>query len=417
MHPAIFAPAGNYESLQAALNAGADGVYFGAGSLNMRAGGAVNFSPEELPGVIARCHDAGAGAYLALNTIICDGEKDAVRSLCTIAGEAGIDGIIAGDPAVLSILRELHIPAHITVQCNVANIDAVKFYAPYADVMVLAREVPLGTVQRITEAIRKENICGPSGNPVKIEVFAHGALCVGISGLCSMSMCTYGRSANRGKCLQNCRRRYRVQDVETGMELEIDNEYVMSPKDIRTVPFLDRILDAGVSVLKIEGRGRPADYVHTTVSVYKEARDAWKQGIAYTPEMIAEWNRRLETVFNRGFWEGGHYLGNTLDAWCKSPGNLATYRKEQIGLIEHYFSKASVASVKITSGVLREGDKLLISGGSTGAMELTVRGLRVDDQEVMEAGKGTEASFAVPGKVRAGDRVQILKERIAEEEI
>lgn len=416
MNPAIFAPAGNFESLQAALNAGADGVYFGAGALNMRAGGAVNFTPEELPEVIARCHAAGTKAYLALNTVIFDGEIPSVRELCRIAKEASIDGIIAGDPAVLNVLREYRIPAHITVQCNVTNLEAVRFYAPYADVMVLARELPLGSVAAITKGIRREEIRGPSGELVKIEVFAHGALCVGISGLCSMSLCTYGRSANRGKCLQNCRRRYLLHDAETGAELEIDNEYIMSPKDIRTVGFLDRILDAGVAVLKIEGRGRPADYVDTTVRVYKEARDAWKDG-SFTEEKVADWNRRLETVFNRGFWEGGHYLGNTLSAWSGGPGNLATYRKEHVGLIAHYFPRAGVASVKMQSGVLRKGDRILISGSSTGAMEVMIGELRVADSPVESACKGEEASFAVPGKVRTGDRVQILKERIAEEEV
>ncbi len=409
-HPAIYAPAGNSESLTAALKAGADAVYFGAGHWNMRSGGAANFPLEDIPEVVKACHAHSAKALLAVNTIMFDSELEGVYELCDTAKRSGVDACIAGDPAVLTYLRKIGLPAHITVQCNVTNLEAVKFYAPYADTMVLARELSLEQIRHIAEGIERENICGPSGEPVKIEIFAHGALCIAFSGRCGMSLCTYGKSSNRGECLQNCRRRYLVKDAETGEELEIENSFVMSPKDICTVDILDKILESGVSALKIEGRGRPADYVMETVTVYREAREACGNG-TFSPEKAAEWKKRLARVFNRGFWEGGYYLGSFMNMWSGQGGSQATVRKEYIGRVTHWYPKAEAAAVRMDTGVLRNGDRLLITGPATGACEVTAEGIRVDDREVMQAVKGEEVSFILKERVRPGDKVQILKER------
>ena len=411
---AIHAPAGSFESLHAALDAGADAVYFGAGPWNMRAGGAVNFRPSELKEVVKLCHGRGAKAVLAVNTIVYEGELAEVRRLCEDAKRAEIDACIAGDPAVLMMLRELGIPAHITVQCNVSNLESVRFYAPFADVIVPARELPLGSIRSMAEGIRRENIRGPSGKPVALELFAHGALCIGISGRCGMSLCTSGRSANRGECLQPCRRRYLVRDAETGEEMEIDNSFVMSPRDLCTVGFLDRILDSGVSVLKIEGRGRPADYVYTAVSVYREAADACLNG-TFGPELVSGWMRRLKSVFNRGFWEGGYYLGNTLSAWSGHGGSLATYAKVTVGRVTDWYARAGAVAVRLESGGVRLGDRIRIVGPATGFRETVLEELRVDDVPANHAEKGSVVSFPMKERVRPGDLVQVARERMAED--
>ena len=408
---AIYAPAGSFGSLNAAFQAGADAVYFGVGRWNMRAGAAANFTPDDLPAVAAACHEHGAKAVLAVNTILYDDELAGIRELCSRAKECGVDACIAGDPAVLAWLRKIGMSAHITVQCNISNLEAVRFYAPYADVMVLARELSLEQIRRITEGIREQNIRGPSGELVRTEVFVHGACCIALSGRCGMSLYASGRSSNRGECLQNCRRRYVVRDAETGVEMEIDNEFVMSPKDICTIGFLDRILESGVSVLKIEGRGRPADYVRETVSVYREARDCVRAG-TYGPEKIAGWKKRLASVFNRGFWEGGWYLGEFRDMWSGCGGSQATRTKEYIGRVTNWYSKLSVACVRMDAGILREGDRLLVTGPSTGACELCAEGLRVDDRAVEEARRGMEVTFRSPVRLRTGDQVQILKDKV-----
>lgn len=412
---AIHAPAGSFESLHAALEAGADAVYFGVGPWNMRAGGAVNFRQSELKEVVDLCHDRGAKAVLAVNTIVYDGELSAVRELCEEAGRAGIDSCIAGDPAVLMILRALKIPAHITVQCNISNLAGVRFYAPFADVIVPARELPLGSIRRLADGIREENILGVSGKPLELEIFAHGALCIGISGRCGMSLCTTGRSANRGKCLQPCRRRYLVREAETGEELEIDNSFVMSPRDLCTVGFLDRILETGASILKIEGRGRSADYVYTVVQVYREAADACLEG-TFGPERVTGWMDRLKSVFNRGFWEGGYYLGNPLSAWSGHGGSLATYAKTTVGRVTDWYAKAGAAAVRLESGGLRLGDRIRITGPATGYRETVLMELRVDDVPTDHAEKGCTVSFPMKERVRAGDRVQVARERMAEDE-
>ncbi len=405
----ILSPAGSFASLNAALNAGADAVYFGVGKLNMRAGGAVNFRIDDLPEVARLCHAHGAKAYLTVNTIIYNDEVEAVHTLCDAAKAAGIDACIAGDPAVLEYLLKIGLSAHLTVQANVCNLPAVRFFAKYADVMVLARELTQEQIAAIAEGIRRENICGPGGKPVQLEVFAHGAMCIGVSGKCGMSFCAYGKSANRGECLQNCRRRYLVKDVETGFEMELDHQFVMSPGDLCTVDVLDLILNTGVSVLKIEGRGRPADYVAATTRVYHEAVAAWQSG-EYTRERGEAWRTELERVFNRGFWSGGYYLGHPMGAWCGVPGSKARIHKKYLGRITNFYSRISVAEMKIdTRTEIAPGVELLVTGDTSGAVETVAAEIRNDNGPVQRAFRGDIISFAVPARVRTGDKVYLLE--------
>lgn len=411
----ILSPAGSFAALHAALKSGADAVYFGVGELNMRAGGALNFTLEDLPQIVTSCHDAGAKAYLAVNTVIYNDELDAVHTLCDAAQAAGVDACIAGDLAVITYLREIGMRVHLTVQANVCNLPAVKFFSQFADVMVLARELTLSQIAQIAESVKKENICGPSGELVKLEVFAHGALCIGISGRCGMSLCAYQRSANRGVCLQNCRRKYRVTDVETGFELELDHQYIMSPADICTIEVLDRILDAGVSILKIEGRGRPADYVAKTTAVYKEAVQAWQED-SFNAERAKGWLEKLSTVFNRGFWKGGYYLGMETGVWSQQGGSLATERKTYLGRITNYYSKIGVAELTIeTRTEIRNGSRVVIMGNTTGALETVIDELRLDCGTVASAAQGDVVSFKVPERVRTTDKVYLLEKTAHEE--
>ncbi len=408
----ILSPAGSFSALQAALNSGADGVYFGVGNLNMRAGGAANFQVSDLPEIVQLCHDAGAKAYLAVNTVIYNSELEEMRVLCQAAKAAGVDACIAGDMAVIQYLREIGMPVHLTVQCNISNISAVRFYAQFADVMVLAREQTLPEIREIAEAIRREQITGPSGRLVRIEIFAHGALCIALSGRCGMSLCTYQRSANRGICLQNCRRRYLVKDAETGAELLLDHQYIMSPRDLCTVEVLDQILDAGAGLLKLEGRGRPADYVSLVTKVYKEAAAAWRDG-TFTPERAQVWKGELERVFNRGFWTGGYYLGMETGVWSKSGGSQATEQKVYLGKISNYFSRLSVGELRIeTNTRISIGDRLVIVGNKTGSVTAEITELRLDEGcSVSEAKQGDITSFPVPGRVRPGDKVYLLEKK------
>ena len=305
---------------------------------------------------------------------------------------------------------------HLTVQANICNLPAVKFFSQFADVMVLARELTLSQIAQIAESVKKENICGPSGELVKLEVFAHGALCIGISGRCGMSLCAYQRSANRGVCLQNCRRKYRVTDVETGFELELDHQYIMSPADICTIEVLDRILDAGVSILKIEGRGRPADYVAKTTAVYKEAVQAWQED-SFNAERAKGWLETLSTVFNRGFWKGGYYLGMETGVWSQQGGSLATERKTYLGRITNYYSKIGVAELTIeTHTEIRNGSRVVIMGNTTGALETTIDELRLDCGTVASAAQGDVVSFKVPERVRTTDKVYLLEKTGHEEQ-
>lgn len=408
----LMAPAGSWASLSAALKAGADSVYFGVGKINMRARAANNFQPEDLREIVAKCRKFGAKAYLTLNTILFDGELVEVRSLCSLARLAGVDAVIAADPAVLQIARAGGLPVHLSVQANVTNLPAVCFYSSFADVIVLARELSLDQIRGIISGIREQNITGPAGNLLQIEIFAHGALCVAFSGKCQMSLAQYGpqASASRGSCFQPCRRNYRVTDLETGDELVIDGHQVMSPKDLCTLPFLDRILDAGVSVLKLEGRGRSADFVSTVVRAYRKGIDAWSSGGFDDFRNSGEGMAELEKVFNRGFWEGGYYLGKPLGEWAASSNSQATDKKVFAGEITKYYSRIGVAEALVRAGSIRVGDKIWILGDTTGAVRTEVTELRTGEkgEPVTRADKGTLAAFPVPEKVRTGDKLYLI---------
>lgn len=408
----LMAPAGSWASLSAALNAGAGSVYFGVGKMNMRARSANNFSAGDLGEIVAKCHGHGARAYLTLNTILFDAELDEAKTLCRMAKEAGVDALIGADLAILQIARAEGLPIHLSVQANVTNLAAVQFFAAFADVIVLARELSLDQIRDIIDGIRKNRIVGPSGKPVEVEIFAHGALCVAFSGKCQMSLSLYGpkASANRGACFQPCRRSYLVTDQETGEELAIDGHQVMSPKDLCTLPFLDQILDAGVSVLKLEGRGRSADYVSTVVRVYREAIEAWKDGSFPAKRESGEWMADLEKVFHRGFWEGGYYLGKPLGDWAATSNSQATEKKSFAGEITKYYARIGVAEVHVRAGAVRVGDEVWILGNTTGAVRTKVTELHVgeDGHPVAQADQGVLVSFPVPEKVRAGDQLYLI---------
>ena len=411
----LMAPAGSWESLSAALKSGADSVYFGVGKLNMRARSADNFAPDELMEIVARCRAYGAKAYLTLNTISFDEEFEAVNSLCLLAKEAGVDAVIAADPAILQAAQSAGLAIHLSVQANVTNLASVKFFSPFADVIVLARELSLEQIRGIIQGIREERIIGPSGKPVQIEIFAHGALCVAFSGKCQMSLSLYGpkASASRGACFQPCRRTYRVTDQETGDEFEIDGHQVMSPKDLCTLPFLDQILDAGVSVLKIEGRGRAADFVSAVVRVYRDGIDAWKEGVFQDKQKTGVWMAELGKVFNRGFWTGGYYLGKPLEQWASCSDSQATERKVFAGEITNYYSRIGIAEGVIQAQSIHLGDDLWILGKSTGAIRAKVTELRIGEkgEPVTKAAKGTTVAFPVPEKVRSGDKFYRIDSR------
>ncbi|QSH41719.1 U32 family peptidase [Lentisphaerota bacterium ZTH] len=406
----VMAPAGSFDSLAAAIRAGADSVYFGVGSLNMRSRATVNFSIDDLPKIIRLCRKAGVKTYLTLNIIVYDDELTFVRNTCDAAKAAGVDAVIAADMAVIKYADKIGLPVHVSVQANVSNIESVRFYAQFADVMVLARELTLAQINKIITTIDQENICGPSGDKVRVEIFAHGALCVSVSGKCYMSLGAYNSSANRGACFQNCRRRYRVIDEETGEELVIDNKYVMSPKDICTIEFLDRLLESGVSILKLEGRGRSADYVQTVTKVYREACNAWQRH-DYTPDKIDFWLEELKTVFNRGFWRGGYYLGEPLGDWCGFGGSRAKLHKIHLGRVNKYFSKLGVAELSIEAADLKTGQLLLVNGPTTGALKFQASEIRLAGKKVETAPKGSIVSVPVPEKVRKNDQLYMLVER------
>lgn len=405
----LMAPAGSWTALAAALRGGANSVYFGVGKINMRARAADNFEAEDLREVSAKCHRFSAKAYLTLNTILFDEELAEAQAVCQRARAAGVDAVIAADPAVLQIARAEGLPIHLSVQANVTNLAAVQFYASFADVIVLARELSLDQIRGIIAGIRERGITGPSGQLVKIEIFAHGALCVAFSGKCQMSLSLYGpkAAAARGACFQPCRRDYRVTDQETGAELVLDGHQVMSPKDLCTLPFLDQILDAGVGVLKIEGRGRAADYVATVVRVYREAIAAWQDGSFAARREAGAWMTDLDSVFNRGFWQGGYYLGKRLGEWTESSRSACTEKKIFVGKITRYYARQGVAEVLVNAEPMAVGTDVWILGGTTGALRVPVAELRVGDTgtPVASAGQGEVAAFAVPVKVRAGDQV------------
>ena len=400
----IMAPVGSWESLQAALQGGADAVYFGVGKLNMRSRSAANFTVEDLPRICSVAHASGVRTYLTVNTIIYNHEIEEMHRLLEAAKEAGVSAIIASDMAVISYANQIGLEVHISTQCNVSNVEAVRWYAQFADVIVTARELPLSQVAEITKFIQDNDIRGPKGKLVQVEVFAHGALCMSVSGKCYLSLDNYNYSANRGACLQLCRRGYIVKDKESDLELEIDNEYIMSPKDLCTIGFLDKIVKAGVKVLKIEGRGRSADYVRTVTECYREAVEAIADG-TYTQERIEEWTARLATVFNRGFWDG-YYLGRRLGEWSERYGSQATENKVYLGLVRNYFGRINVAEVQLqTAETLRVGDEVMVIGETTGVYRDTVKEMRLDRDPVPEVHQGDRFSFATTVPLRRGDKV------------
>lgn len=404
----IMAPVGSRESLAAAINAGADSIYFGIGKLNMRSHSANAFTIDDLKEIAAICHTNGVKSYLTVNTIIYDDDMPAMREIVDAAKEAGISAVIASDGAVMAYCREVGQEVHLSTQLNISNIEALKFYAQFADVVVLARELNMWQVRDIYKQIVEQDVRGPKGELIRIEMFCHGALCMAISGKCYLSLQNAGRSANRGECVQICRRGYGVTDLETGTQLNIDNKYIMSPKDLKTIRFIDVMMNAGVRVFKIEGRARGAEYVHTVVKAYDEAINAVLDGtFASADDRKDEWDRQLATVFNRGFWDG-YYQGQKLGEWCDVYGSKATEKKEYVGKCIKYFTKIGVAEFLIENADLHVGDKILITGTTTGAIIQPCDEIRYDLQPVTTATRGQHISIKVSERVRMNDKLYVL---------
>jgi len=399
----IMAPVGSRESLAAAIQAGANSVYFGIGKLNMRSHSANHFTIDDLNEIAETCKAHGIQTYLTVNTVIYGEDITTMHEIIDAAKAANITAVIASDVAVMMYCRQVGVEVHLSTQLNISNIDALKFYAQFADVAVLARELNMEQVKEIHEQILKQNICGPKGEPIRIEMFCHGAFCMAISGKCYMSLHDANRSANRGECVQICRRSYTVTDNETGNQLEIDNKYIMSPKDLKSVRFIDKMMDAGVRVFKIEGRARGPEYVHTVVSCYKEAIESVLDG-TFTEEKKDKWDERLSTVFNRGFWDG-YYQGQKMGEWTKEYGNKATEKKVLIGKVMKYFSRLGVAEIAVEANTFAKGEKLLITGNTTGAMFLNADEIRYDLKPVEVAEQGWRVSIPVPDKVRPNDKL------------
>ena len=399
----IMAPVGSRESLAAAIHAGANSVYFGIGKLNMRSHSANHFTIDDLKEIAETCNAQNIKTYLTVNTVIYGEDITTMHEIIDAAKDANITAVIASDVAVMIYCRQVGVEVHLSTQLNISNIDALKFYAQFADVAVLARELNMDQVKEIHEQIIKQNICGPKGQPIRIEMFCHGAFCMAISGKCYMSLHDANRSANRGECVQICRRSYTVTDNETGNQLEIDNKYIMSPKDLKSVRFIDKMMDAGVRVFKIEGRARGPEYVHTVVSCYKEAMQSVLDG-TFTEEKKDKWDERLSTVFNRGFWDG-YYQGQKMGEWTKEYGNKATEKKVLIGKVMKYFSHLGVAEIAVEANTFAKGDKLLITGNTTGAMFLNAEEIRYDLKPVDVAEQGWRVSIPVPDKVRPNDKL------------
>ena len=399
----VMAPVGSRESLMAAIQAGADSIYFGIEKLNMRAHSASTFTINDLQEIAVLCNEHGIKTCLTVNTIIYGEDIPLMHEIIDAAKQAGITAVIASDVAVMTYCRRVGQEVHLSTQLNISNIDALRFYAQFADVVVLARELNMNQVAEIHRLAEEENICGPSGQPIRIEMFCHGALCMAISGKCYLSLQNTGRSANRGECMQICRRSYIVTDAETGNQLEIDNKYIMSPKDLKTIRFIDRMMLSGVRVFKIEGRARGGDYVYTVVKCYKEAIKSVLEG-TFTEEKKDEWDERLARVFNRGFWDG-YYQGQTLGEWNQNYGSNATERKVYIGKGVKYFSRLGVAEFSVDATTFSVGDKLLITGPTTGVMYVTAEEIHDDHGPVETALQGTKVSIAVPDKVRPSDKL------------
>lgn len=399
----VMAPAGSKEAMQAAIKAGADSIYFGIEQLNMRARQTNNFLVKDLPEIAQLCSANNVKSYITLNTIIYDHDISLMRCIVDQAKAAGITAVIASDLAVMNYCRKVGMEVHISTQSNITNIETVEFFADYADVMVMARELTLKQINKIVHSIEKNNIRGPKGELVKIEIFAHGALCMAVSGKCYLSLHSHNASANRGACIQNCRREYTVTD-EDGIELKIDNEYIMSAKDLCTIDFLDKIADAGVHVLKIEGRGRAADYVYTTTRCYREAVDSLVDG-TYSKIKVETWKKKLSDVYNRGFWDG-YYLGRKMGEWSNQHGSMATTRKIYLGKGVKYFDKIGVGEFLLESHSLQVGDKVIIIGPTTGLVESKIQEIRLANGEtVSQASKGQTVSFKIADKVRPTDKL------------
>ena len=399
----IMAPVGSRESLAAAIHAGANSVYFGIGKLNMRSHSANHFTIDDLKEIAETCNAQNIKTYLTVNTVIYGEDITTMHEIIDAAKDANITAVIASDVAVMMYCRQVGVEVHLSTQLNISNIDALKFYAQFADVAVLARELNMDQVKEIHEQIIKQNICGPKGQPIRIEMFCHGAFCMAISGKCYMSLHDANRSANRGECVQICRRSYTVTDNETGNQLEIDNKYIMSPKDLKTIRFIDRMMDSGVRVFKIEGRARGPEYVHTVVTCYREAIQSVLDG-TFTEEKKDKWDERLSTVFNRGFWDG-YYQGQKMGEWTKEYGNKATEKKVLIGKVMKYFSRLGVAEIAVEANTFAKGDKLLITGNTTGAMFLNAEEIRYDLKPVDVAEQGWRVSIPVPDNVRPNDKL------------
>ena len=404
----IMSPVGSFESLASAIQAGAGSVYFGLGKLNMRAGSTVNFTEDDLESIVSLCQEHGVKTYLAVNTIMYDTDIAEMHRIIDLAKQKHITAIIASDTAVLEYALKQGVEIHASTQLNISNIEAVKFFSKYCDVMVLARELTLDKVTYIHQQIIEQNIRGPKGELVRIEMFVHGALCMAVSGKCYLSLHELGRSANRGACLQVCRRAYTVKDRESDIELDVENEYIMSPKDLCTIGFIDKILAAGVEVLKIEGRARPPEYVKLVTEVYHEAVKAVEEG-CFNAEKAEKWKERLSEVFNRGFWDG-YYLGQRLGEWNNMHGSKAKYHKEFVGTVNNFFSRLSVAEIYINSGKISVGERVLIIGPTTGTIDMTISEIRFDDRKSDTAIKGDVISIPVPEKVRRSDKLYVLVE-------
>ncbi|MGV6828427.1 MAG: peptidase U32 family protein [Flavobacteriales bacterium] len=399
----LMAPAGSFESLQAAIDNGADSVYFGVEQLNMRARASINFTLEDLPEIVSRCEEKHIRTYLTLNTIIYDHDLSIIKTLLDAAKKANITAVIAMDQAVIAYAREVGIEIHISTQINITNIETLKFYAMFADTMVMSRELSLRQIKKICDQIEKEQIKGPSGNLVEVEIFGHGALCMAVSGKCYLSLHSHNSSANRGACKQNCRKKYTVVDQDTGFEMELDNEYIMSPQDLCTLDFLDQVIDTGVRVLKIEGRGRAPEYVAKVIATYREAIDTYYEG-GFTKEKVTSWMEELSKVYNRGFWSG-YYLGQKLGEWSDVDGSKATQKKVYLGKGVHYFPKSKIGEFKIEAYDLSIGDNVLITGPTTGVEEFKLTEMMVNDQKLEKAKKGDSCTIPLKFRVRPSDKL------------
>ncbi|MEZ4957796.1 MAG: peptidase U32 family protein [Saprospiraceae bacterium] len=404
----LMAPAGNFESMTAAIQGGADAVYFGIEQLNMRARATMNFTLDDLEAVSNLCQKHNVKSYITLNTILYDHDLSLMKRIVDEAIKHRISAVIASDQAVINYASSKGMPVHISTQVNISNIETVKFYAHFADVMVLARELSMLQMKEITRAIEEEQIKGPSGKLVRIEVFAHGALCMAISGKCYLSLHTHNSSANRGVCIQNCRRQYDVKDRDEGHAFHIENEYILSPKDLNTLPFLDQLLETGIDVLKIEGRARAPEYVKTVTKAYRKAIDAVHAG-SFNQEKVDGWMTEVEKVYNRGFW-GGYYLGKKLGEWSDTYGSKATTKKVYLGKSVHFFPNIKVGEFKIESHRLNKGDNLLVTGPTTGVLEFTAEEIRVDEKSVATAERGVSCSIKVPDKIRPSDKLYKIVE-------